>query len=192
MEIYTMFVSDVQVLRRFTKKLASVEMKDPAAMSAAERDVHNKNMLKQQPADLTDKVNMGARAAGSAVSGAANKGLEGITGAAKSLYNNATPANLGLAAAGAGLGGGALYGLSRLLQSDEEKKKKTPIMAPALGAVGGAALLPIIAALMSRGGQKPLNMDGFNTANGAASYSDAVAHASSTPPMSNASSYPAK
>ena len=53
-----------------------------------------------------------------------------------------------MAAAGAGLGGGALYGLSRLLQSEEDRKKKTPVLAPALGAVAGGVALPaLIAAL---------------------------------------------
>ena len=146
-----MFVSDVQVLRRFAKKLASVEMKDPSKMSPSERAEFDKNYdYKAKPPHLDDKINMGARAAGSAVSGAANKGLEGITGAAKSLYNNATPTNLGLAAAGAGLGGGALYGLSRLLQSEEDRKKKTPVLAPALGALGGAVTAPMLAALIGR------------------------------------------
>jgi hypothetical protein len=110
--------------------------------------------------------------------GALRQAREGATALGQKAWNNATPTNLGLAAAGAGLGGGALYGISRLLQSEEDRKKKTPVLAPALGAVGGAALLPIIAALLSRGGAKPLNMDGFNTSNGPANYADAVAHAS--------------
>lgn len=166
-----MFVSDVQVLRRFTQKLAALkaaeefdvkpgEAANPAELSLPQghdRAPEAPKVEKRLP--VAENIEKG-RQRGHAVQnsvlgktmGAMRQAREGVTGAAKSLYNNATPANLGLAAAGAGLGGGALYGLSRLLQSEEDRKKKTPVLAPALGAAAGGVALPLLMeALKARG-----------------------------------------
>ena len=173
-----MFVSDVQVLRRFAKKLAATggggdatpEMSNDAG---GDVDLNEKPLLlpgqshNNEPAapkvekgpSTAAKIEM-ARNKGVGVQnsmlgktmGALRQAREGVTGAATSLYNNATPANLGYAAAGAGLGGGALYGISRLLQSEEDRKKKTPMVAPAVGAVAGGVALPLLMeALKARG-----------------------------------------
>ena len=144
-----MFVSDVQVLRRFTQKLAATGGGGDGEPEMAQPSDGPVNLNDQSPtapakaAPAKSEPTMIERALSS---------LQGAGGQAKALgqqaLSHATPKNLGLAAAGAGLGGGALYGISRLLQSEEQRKKKTPVLAPALGAVAGGVALPaLIAAL---------------------------------------------
>lgn len=173
-----MFVSDVQVLRRFAQKLAASggggEGK-PEIANDAGGDVNLNELPMSLPGQghnnepaapkvekrlpVAENIEKGRQRGYTAQNsvlgktmGALRQAREGVTGAATSMYNNATPENLGYAAAGAGLGGGALYGLSRLLQSDEQRKKKTPMLAPAVGAVAGGVALPLLMeALKARG-----------------------------------------
>lgn len=173
-----MFVSDVQVLRRFAQKLAASGGGGDASPEIA-NDAGGDVNLNELPMSLPGqghnnepsapkaekgpstaaKIEMGRNKGVGVQSsmlgramGALRQAREGATELGQKAFNNATPANLGYAAAGAGLGGGALYGLSRLLQSDEQRKKKTPVMAPALGAVAGGVALPLLMeALKARG-----------------------------------------
>lgn len=184
-----MFVSDVQVLRRFTQKLAATkaaadfDVKPGEAAAPAEMELpqgHDRapDAPKAEKGPSTSaKIEMGRNRGvkvqnsmlGKAM-GALRQAREGATALGQKAFANATPENFGYAAAGAGLGGSALYGLSRLLQSEEEKKKKTPVVAPALGAVGGAVALPLIVeALKARGSRaafaNSLDSTGRNVAN---------------------------
>lgn len=72
----------------------------------------------------------------------------GVVDAGKSV-GGLVAASPGYAALGAGLGGAGLYGLARMLQSEEDKKKRQPMLAPALGAAGGAVALPALLAALS-------------------------------------------
>lgn len=152
-----MFVSDVRVLRRFAQKLASISPEldklqntqlEPSKKQGPEEAPRGMFGYGKSTDKYTNMVDDVTRKPG--IMDHINTGVGHAVDAGKSLYNNATPANLGLAAAGAGVGGGALYGLVRMLQSEEERKKKTPVMAPALGAVAGGVALPALVAALSK------------------------------------------
>jgi hypothetical protein len=59
------------------------------------------------------------------------------------LYDNADVVGGGV------LGAGALYALARAMQSEEDRKKRTPMLMPALGAIGGGVGLPMLMSMLA-------------------------------------------
>lgn len=167
-----MYVSTAQVLRRFAQKVASRGIR-PFDMDAEELAAHEAYMaskaekakadaakpVAQKPGTLEQLVSGARDLGGRAVAGARNLGGQAVAGArdlgGKALdtgkaLGGAVMENPGYAAMGAGGGAAALYGLARMLQSEEDRKKRQPVVAPALGAVGGAVALPALMAALSK------------------------------------------
>lgn len=134
---------DVQVLRRFTQKLASVEVvDDPAKIreqfaggSAPKPDMQDEVvMTARNPSRLGPIAADAARSVG-------QKATSGLSAAAKYLPDLQT---LGYGAGGAALGGIGAMGLANLLRSEEEKKKGPSWLAGAGGALAGGVALPLL------------------------------------------------
>lgn len=146
-------------------KATEAKTDKPAPAPAAEKTTHKGY---SPGLDKLDRPLVSAKPAGPAVPPAGDKykkmidsvsrprgiydavsdGLGNVVGGAKNI-GGLMMEQPGIAALGAGTGASALYAISRLMQSEEERKKRQPIVAPALGAVGGAALAPLLASMLA-------------------------------------------
>lgn len=159
-----MHVSTAKVLRRFAQKFASVSPELDKLETAQLEAKPAKQPAKVQGPQEAPRTGMAGKSTDrilNAVEEATRKpslmhsalsGIDSAVGSAQDMgksLGGLMMSSPGVSAVGAGLGGVGLYGLARLLQSEESRKKRRPVLAPALGAVGGAVALPALIAALS-------------------------------------------